>query len=182
MLISEASEDSPLKKQQKFALICVEKHGSTLAFFDDFKNNEEIVLLAIKTYRDALQYANEELRNNESFVLEAIKINHYSIVYASSNLLESRDFIIKAIKIKGRIITFLDENIKSDKDLVLLAIKNTDYLTKDMIMFLLHDKEVMIAEIKKNISTYHYLSEELKKDTEIKKAYNRSKPCFVPDV
>ena len=52
----------------------------------ELKGDKEIVLAAVKSYGDALQYARTELKGNKEIVLEAIKNNGSVLQYASEKL------------------------------------------------------------------------------------------------
>ena len=47
------------------------------------RNNEEVVMIAVQKYPNALRYASIELRNNKSIVMAALKNNGETIRFAS---------------------------------------------------------------------------------------------------
>jgi len=66
-----------------------------------YKNDKQIVYIAVKNTDWSLQYASDELCNNQEFILELIKDidqNNQLITYISEELLSNEEFLIKAKK------------------------------------------------------------------------------------
>jgi DNA repair ATPase RecN len=67
------------------------KNPALLFYLDDFKNNKEVVMSAVKESYIALKYASQELKNDKEVVLEAIKNNPEAFKYASEELKNDKE-------------------------------------------------------------------------------------------
>ena len=115
----------PMEKKRENALVDGEN-------FEEFANDKEVVLKAVKRDGYNLQYASPELKNDKEIVLEAIKDadwGAYIFQYASPELKNDKEFILEAIKEHGKVIQHISNALKSDLDVILAAIKqNPDAL------------------------------------------------------
>jgi hypothetical protein len=79
---------------KKNAIDQVSVDGNSLRFLSvEYKNDEDIVLAAIKENCKSLKYASNELQNDEDFIMKAIEINENSVKYASEELLDDEYFL-----------------------------------------------------------------------------------------
>ncbi|MBA3721126.1 MAG: DUF4116 domain-containing protein [Parachlamydiaceae bacterium] len=89
-----------------------------------YRQNKNIVNLAIKNDFNELEFASASLRNDKAFMLEAAKSNREAIQYASDLLKEDPDFFLKAVAIDWRVLKYASEPfIKENKKFFLEAIK-----------------------------------------------------------
>ena len=66
--------------------------------FDEFKNDKEIVLEAIKNDGSSIWCASKEIKNNKKMVADAIKNYSCSLKYASEELQNDKNLIIRSLK------------------------------------------------------------------------------------
>lgn len=90
---------------------------------DKFKNNKELVLIAIRNNVDALQYASDELKNNKEIAINAINIYYLSLKYLSNNIKDNKKLVLHSINIDGRALYYASDRLKNDKQVVLSAVK-----------------------------------------------------------
>jgi|GEM_PF-2893599 len=104
----------------------VQKNGLALESATDFQNDLDIVLAAVQNNGKALKYAGIDCRNNEEIVLAAIKDNTgSSFYYASDSLKNNEKFLLKAVGINGLILSGLDVDspFRGNPIIVLAAMK-----------------------------------------------------------
>ena len=95
----------PMEKKRENALVDGEN-------FEEFANDKEVVLKAVKRDGYNLQYASPELKNDKEFILEAIK-EHGKVIQHISNALKSDlDVILAAIKQNPDALRFISKNIR----------------------------------------------------------------------
>jgi hypothetical protein len=92
-----------LKDNVEFALyiVKIKKEIKLLEFFTDkIRNNEEIILLAVKIQDIAFKFAGDKLKNNKEFILSIV--SQWMISHISPNLYNDSDFLVNVI-LKARL-------------------------------------------------------------------------------
>ena len=93
-------------------------------YFNDFRDDKEVVLQAVKTNGFSLIFASEPFRNNKDVVLEAVKQNRYSLHFASESIqslcenkdpVETLERVIKAEKLSNDLEKSLAKSQSSHK-------------------------------------------------------------------
>ena len=193
-----ASEE--LLNDKEVVLAAVTNNGFLLQYASDvLKNDKEVVLTAVENDSAALQFATNELKNDMKFVLETVKNNAGTLKYVSEELKNDRKFILEAVKNNGRALEYASEELRDDREMVEIAI-NSDpcslkYCSKEFIdssddlvekilkltdafyiIDYLPDKYFRVKEYAMKFAgtdfTFDKLSDELKKDPDIRKAWN----------
>ena len=106
-----------------------------------------MIIAALKTNVDAMQYASTELLQNPEFVLAAVKTNGMALRHAFSELQsnpricmaavknnfralcwfkQNSKLVLAAMKIDGRALEYASKEFKSDIDIVAAAVSNHD--------------------------------------------------------
>ena len=79
----------------------VKMDGSALHYAsEDFENDREIVLEAVKNKGWAFWYASEDLKNNFEFILEAMKNNGDALCFSSANLWNDITVVIELLPLR----------------------------------------------------------------------------------
>ncbi|MEG0576976.1 MAG: DUF4116 domain-containing protein [Bacilli bacterium] len=105
-----------LLSNKEFYIDIIEKIGFNLYFVkDEFKDDLEVVEVAIKKDIRNLEHASNRLKENEIFILHLIKKYGPILRYASKSLLEDKDFMIKAIKTYNGSIKYANESLYNNK-------------------------------------------------------------------
>ncbi|MGL6120633.1 MAG: DUF4116 domain-containing protein, partial [Fusobacteriaceae bacterium] len=115
---------------RNFIIDLVSTNGRRLVFFDELKNDKEVVLSAVESCGSALEFASDELKNDKEVVLSAVENEATSLQYASKELKSDRDIFEKSIHSAcGRIIPInqVSSELKRDKELIELMIKKLHY-------------------------------------------------------
>jgi hypothetical protein len=111
------------KNDRELVLIAVKKYGKVLEYASDtLKNDKEIVFEAMKKYY-YFELVSEELKNNKEFVLQVMDLNTFDFKYLSDGLKNDKDFIIKMANKKPSILNYVNAILQNDSDI--LALKKT---------------------------------------------------------
>ena len=135
-----------------------------LAWLDEeFRNNKEVVLAAVKSNGYTLKYASEELKNDKDVVMTAIKEEKYAYKYADEELLKDPDIMVEMIKTGT-----YDFKKLSEEELEEFS-KNMEENNRAKKQKINERKQVLIAKI------YAEIEEGKKLDAQIQEAKTNSK-------
>lgn len=96
---------------------------------DNFKNDKEIVLIAVKNTQcrggySAFSVASDELKNDLEFVKEVLKCDKKAFGTISENLRANKDLVLYALECKClNILYYASEELLNDRDVVLNTVK-----------------------------------------------------------
>lgn len=108
------------KNDRELVLIAVKKYGKVLEFASDtLKNDKEIVFEAMKKYY-YFEFVSKELKNNKEFVLQVMDLNTFAFKYLSDELQNDKDFIIKMVNKKPSILNYVNDILQNDPDILAL--------------------------------------------------------------
>lgn len=143
----------------------------------DYKQDEDVVLSAIRYHGELIEFADENLIKNPKIFLEAIhQINNrrggcdpgmisHLIPF---QLTSDRSFLLQAIKDYPRIFELVPLEIRSDRNFMLQVIEKTygwiiEYVTPDLQC----DRQFILAAAKRNKDILGWLPEHYKEDKEL---------------
>ena len=63
--------------------MAVRQNGMVLGITNDWKDDEEVVTIAVGNYGKSLFYASQRLKNNQQIVKVAVKMDGLSLKFAS---------------------------------------------------------------------------------------------------
>lgn len=98
------------------------------------KNDEEVVLAAMKRNPYALQYADDSLKNNKEFMLRSIKVDAHLVRYASDKLKDDEEFMLVATETYNYLFDAASNRLKDREDFVRVVIKRSSLMYRDFIM------------------------------------------------
>lgn len=157
-----------------------------------FRSDKDMMLLAVSTRGETLEYADESLKNDREVVLAALQNNPCSIHF--SFLLHDKDIALAAVAVKVKHIYFrhayeyLPNDLKDDKDVVEAAIDSNSVFRqlptrwrndKSIVMralsngmglddfrssTLFYDKEFLVEILPNHTHFIRFLPEELQHD------------------
>ena len=119
-VIDLSSEDreklsSIINKEE--ALNLVIKNGAFLSCLSlDFKEDNDIVVAAIKNYSHAFSYASDKLKNNREIVLLALEADGENLKYVSPELKQDKTILLKALEQNLEALTSFPEDVKEQID------------------------------------------------------------------
>ena len=79
----------------------------------EVKNNEAIVMAAVKQDWKAIQYAGEEMKNNEAVVMAALKQSWQALQYASEAMKNNEAIVMAAMKQDSGALEHASEELKN---------------------------------------------------------------------
>ena len=91
--------------------------------FDLFRDDKEIVLMAVKESGIALKFASDRLKDDKEVVLEAVKQNNIALGYASDRLKDNKEVVSEAVNLNGKVLCFASDNLRDDVEVALGALR-----------------------------------------------------------
>lgn len=114
-----------------------------------------------------IEEAQDNFKNRE-FMLKAIENNAtWVLAYASEEILSDKEIILKAVKVDGQIFYYASQELRDNKEVALEAISNKWLIIKYASKRLRGDKDIARVALNKSVKAEMYLTDEIKKDSEI---------------
>ena len=162
--------DKELLKDRELLTVLLKKDGGIYKNTpDEFKNDREILLIAVKSNAlESLRYASDELKNDKEIALEAIKNASFSVFYISENLINDKSFFIEAVKINGLLLEF-----GSDKGMIWDRVDGKIVKKYSLCKYKFNaDKEIVLAALNQNIEAIEFVDESLLDDSDVVNVIN----------
>ena len=121
------AEDSEKWKDRDFVLDAVKRDGNLLEYAEDFQDDDEVALAAVRQNGMALQFANTELSDgflDKELVLEAVKQNGMALQYADERLRADKQVVLAAVKQNPDAVDLVHHCLRNDKEVWLTAVSN----------------------------------------------------------
>lgn len=150
-----------IDKEREIVLKEIGYSGMTLKSFENFQNDPEVVLKAIKRDLDAIEFASAGLKDNEKFMLEAVKLNAFVFEHASKRLKNSKEIVSKFIQINPAIFMFADSTLREDKKYVLQELAKNIEILKFASYTLKNDQNFLRKASQINERAFEFASDEL---------------------
>jgi hypothetical protein len=117
-----------IKQNRNVVLAAVKSDFMPLVCLDDcideiFKDDVEIISLAVQCDGDCLQFASKELRNDVELVLAAVNQNGLALRFAHEKLQNDRHIALAAVNQNGLALQYASNELRNDFDVVLAAVK-----------------------------------------------------------
>lgn len=160
-------------EDREFMLAAVKASGAALKYASlDMRKDPEFVLTAVKRSGAALQYGDLALRQSHEFMLSAVRANGSSILHASPELLEDAGFLLAAIQANSDVIGFVCklpqvENIRRSKDAMLSVVELHGSALRFASPSLRKDREIVIKALRADPSAVRYCSAELRSHPDV---------------
>ena len=157
-----------LRTDKDIAFLAVKDYPETFeCLSDELKNDRNFIieLLKLEFFGNIFKYLNSSFKNDEEIILLALKKDMDNFKFIDEGLKNNKDFIIKALKANGRIFQYLDNKYKSNKEALKIALLSgygTPFISASDE--LKNDKELTTLAIKNFPLMLKYASEELRND------------------
>ncbi|MFZ2719188.1 MAG: DUF4116 domain-containing protein [Candidatus Absconditicoccaceae bacterium] len=127
---------------------------------DKLKDDENIVLSAVKKNGYNIKYASEKLKDNKEMVLAAINENPHALEYVSDRLKDDENIVLQAIVSNGYAFKHASEKLKNNKNFILSIIEKTktSEIFTNIGNKLRDDKEIFLEFISRGGSTFYVLN------------------------
>ena len=113
---------------------------------DGLKDDQGVVLYAVKQNGYALRFASAALKNNEDVVYHAVTQNGNALQFASNGLKASRDVVLAAVASHGEALQFASEPLRGDITVVVTAMNDPKLL--DVKAVLRHASPTLVTCLK----------------------------------
>jgi hypothetical protein len=131
-----------------FVLHAVRHDGDALAYAPTaFKDDEEVVVAAIKQVPNALEYASGRLKNTKHVVVEAVNRSGMALEYASTELKSDLSVVIPAVRENGMALEYASTELKSDLSVVIPAVRENGMALQFADPALRADKRLVLAAL-----------------------------------
>jgi hypothetical protein len=128
---------------------------------ENFKNDEELLLAALKTDNCAFICASDKLRNNKNIILKVIEKDNSLFKYVSNELQNDKEIILTAVENNYTVLKNLSNKLKEDKEFLIKCYKKNNYtfMTNEFIgQFAIHEQgHYDYNFIENNINILHLL-------------------------
>lgn len=135
------------------------------------KNKDYVISKIDKEEKDwqksILQYTSEAIKDNEEVMMRAVKKDPNLLLYASDRLKGKKELVLAAVQKGGAVLQYASKALQDDRDVVLVAVKQTGWAFPYASPRLKNDKEIALIAIENVHHMKRHLSEEFKKDPEI---------------
>ena len=144
--LSDGAKDDPVVA--KAAAVC---NGGTLEFASTAcKNDEEIVLAAVRNYSFALRHASDACRGQARIVAVAAAESPCDVRAVGWALPSSRLGVVAAMRNYGMALEFVPGWAMMDKDIVLAAVQQNG-LALEFVWCFQQDREVALAAVRQDV-------------------------------
>ena len=141
---------------------------------DEYRDDKEYVLSAVKSFGFLLYDASERLRNDKEVVLAAVRNYGDAYEYASEELRKDKEVFYAALSSSGHVLMFAPYEFCADRDVVLASVSRSGISLAFASYKLRNDKEVVLTALKQNPKAYDFASDDMKKDPDIIEAAKHS--------
>lgn len=129
-------------------------------------NNRDFVLRAVQQDGSMLNYANDNFRNDKEIVLAAIKARPVSAVFdvASERLKKDKAFVLEVVRDDGLQLHYADAALRSDREVVSAAVSDCGRALQYAGDALKDDEQIVLAAVGQNSEAFQYAGAGLRKD------------------
>lgn len=131
-----------------------------------YRADKAVVLAAVKTSWEALEFASDELKADREIILQAISGSSDALEFAADEIKADQKIVLHAVSESGDALRFASEILKSNRELVTLAVKDSARNFRFAHESLRSDSEFILSLIREfGLSqVFQYASEAVKSD------------------
>ena len=131
-ILDEMSEWQGVNKHSVREILCEDNkwphRGNKFRYAsEEFRNDKEIVLEAIKYSYNSLKYASSKLRADREVVLTAVNFNGWAIQYATQELQNDREIVLEAVNHNRDVLSIVSPIFQDDAEIVRTAISSEEF-------------------------------------------------------
>ncbi len=137
---------------------------------EELRGDKDFVLAVVRCRGTSLKYALKKLKQDDKVVLAAVKQNPWAITIADEICRNNKEIVLAAVSEDGRTIKYASEKLKIDNDVFFTAIGNY----KDSIIYVLPkltkliDRKIALGLMQQGIYVeFNNVSKELQNDKEV---------------
>jgi len=153
-----------MKNNQTVVLAAVRHKGLALEYASkEMKSNQKVVAAAVQEDGFALRCASEEMKNNETVVLAAVQQFVRALVFASEEMKNNQTVVLAAVRHKGLALEYASKEMKNNQTVVLAAVQQKglalEYASEEMK----NNENIVLAAVQQETKPLRYASEEIQK-------------------
>ena len=173
MTLQYASEQ--FKDNEDIVKLAVFGNSEAMQFASKrLKQSKELAIFLAKNYRlDALEYMHPWLKNDGELALKLVSENGFAYNYLSERLKNSKLLVGKALQTSPTLFFDLPEKYRGDLKLADIASERDFHCYKAVAKNIKDNKPLALKMIQHNFRLYPYLSKEMKKDKDIISQYKK---------
>ncbi len=185
----ERDDDKREEKFKQFVIKTVSQYGTSLKFFGDMSDDEDVVIAAISNDANAYRYdeygyeanrkvmlallvkdglyledVEESFKNDKELVMAAVTQVGYAFKFANEKLRADRDFVLGAVRANAEAYYHLSDSLKNDREIALIAVSANGNILRALSAKLVKDKEIVAAAVKVYPYVFKYVDQSLKDD------------------
>lgn len=168
---------------RNFVKSAVSSNGYSLRYAAEFKDDYEIVRIAVQDSPEAIEYASHTLKRNKDIIKTAIKNSKYCLIFntACMKKYNDDDSLVKlALKANGANICYASKRIRDNYEMAKFALMHQRDIYpssayKSLSARLRDDKTLAMIELKREQPCVDAFSKRLKNDDEIAELLYRRK-------
>ncbi len=157
----------------------------------EYASQEDVILACVRNNPRAIELASEDLKHNKEFLFKACQVNHNVFQYMEDDSRKNKTLITRLLNLSIPIYGHLDKEEQGDFDIAKMAllngicsddvVKTSLFKNKEILLLIakhesswllkisdnediVNDKEIMSIVIQNNLSSFWWLSDNLKKD------------------
>lgn len=111
----------------------------------EFRDDDEIVLVAVRHTGAALQFASGRLKRHRQVVLAAVSNDGYALSYASEDLRDDHHVVCRAVAQCGKALQFASRRLRDDPDVAMAAVRNEGFAIRFVSSRLRQDPDLSMA-------------------------------------
>ena len=143
-----------------------------------FRNDKEIVMVAVRTGRDALLWASDRLRKDGDVILEAVAHNGRALRYAYA-FRDSKEIVLQACKVDGNALQFASSELRSDVKVASTAVEQTPYALQYCGKNIQNSYDIVLKAVEQDGMTIRCASRDLQGNFDVGMAACKNNPAAL---
>jgi hypothetical protein len=128
----------------------------------ELRNDFDVAKAALSTHGSSYCYIGDDLRDNKELIMEALKTYKRNLEYTALN--DDKEVCLSAVSGAGSELQFCSNALKSDKDLVLAAVKDDGFALAHANSEMTADRDVVMAAVETASGGFEFAADSLKED------------------
>jgi uncharacterized protein (TIGR02145 family) len=135
-----------------------------LEVFEQYIDNEELLLYAIKYDAQYFKKASQDQQQNLNFITKALKNNGKVMQFLQADIKSNKEFAIIAVQNNAEAHQFIDESLNNDLEIAKVAVTNNQYALNYLPKHLQTNHEIALIALNTNRDNWFKLDNNLIND------------------
>ena len=132
-----------------------------LEVFEQYIDNEELLLYAIKFDLQYFKKASQKQQQDIDFITEALKNNGMVMQFLQTEIKSNKEFAIIAVQNNAEAYQFIDESLKNDFEIAKVAVTNNKFALNHLPKHLQINHEIALIALNTNRDNWFELDDSL---------------------